>query len=165
MTAIEQRPLPRVTVHVDAGDAYKPILLAEFFGEDAVGLAEKLIDQLLKGAPGDHPDRERYSISVSDDRCNVCGELFSSEARFETDEGWVCPVCGGDPVPKGEPMTDTTTSEYVLRIEPAGPDDEGNDDGMRFRAALRPMNGDPFPLYGYGQTAVEAAMEIVSAYV
>lgn len=62
-------------------------------------------------------------------------------------------------------MTDTTTTEYVLRIEPAGPDDEGNDDGLRFRAALTPMNGDPFPLFGYGETAIEAAAQVVSAYL
>lgn len=100
--ATAERPLPRVTVHAEAGDAFKPVLLAEFYGDKAVYLAEKLIGQLLKDLPWDHPDRERYSISVSDDRCRVCGEMFSSEARFDTDEGWVCPACGGDPIPGAE---------------------------------------------------------------
>lgn len=99
-----QRPLPKVTIHelprvTVAGDTYTPILRAEFYGDNAVALAEKHIDQLLGGVPWDDPSAPDYNISVSDDRCGVCGEMFSSEARFETDEGWVCPVCGGDPRP------------------------------------------------------------------
>lgn len=58
-------------------------------------------------------------------------------------------------------MTDTTSAEYILRIEPAEP----KDDGMKFRAILIPMAGDPYPLAGYGESAVEAAVEVVAEYV
>ena len=62
-------------------------------------------------------------------------------------------------------MPDTTSAEYVLHIEPAEPDDEGREDGQRWRAKLTPMHGDPFPLYGYGEFAVEAAVEVIAAYL
>lgn len=57
-------------------------------------------------------------------------------------------------------MNDTSTREYTLRIMPAGPDDEGNDDGLKYAAEL-----DDNPLRGYGETAAEAAAEVISAYV
>lgn len=57
-------------------------------------------------------------------------------------------------------MNDTTTREYTLRITPAGPDDNDNDDGMKYAAEL-----DDNPLRGYGETPAEAAAEVISAYL
>lgn len=62
-------------------------------------------------------------------------------------------------------MSDTGTFTYTLRVYPAGPDDDGNDDGMRFGASIAPSGGDELPLRGYGETAVEAAGEVVAHYV
>jgi hypothetical protein len=86
------RPLPRVAVHdvTDVG----AVLIAEFYGHSALSRAEALVDELVNSPGGGGKD---YSMDVSDDRCGDCGRMFSSEARVETDDGWVCPVCGGDP--------------------------------------------------------------------
>lgn len=62
-------------------------------------------------------------------------------------------------------MSDTTTASYTIRISAATPDDEGNDDGMKWVATIEPEGGDPFPLAGYGETAVEAAADVVAAYI
>lgn len=71
--------LPRVTVHKNDQ------LLGEFWGPDAVTRAHLLME------PG-----EEYDMSVSDDRCSDCGEVFWHEARIPAEPyGWACPYCEG----------------------------------------------------------------------
>lgn len=85
------KALPRVTVH--KGNK----LIGEFWGP----LAERQATDLIPENPALDDRNEVYSVSISDDRCSDCGDVFSAEARaYDADKKhWTCPSCGNGGVP------------------------------------------------------------------
>jgi rubredoxin len=81
-----EQTLPRVILGKTVNGEY--VRLSTFWGPRAMEQAQGLMN-----------DGVEYDLDVSDDRCEDCGDIFSTEAR-EWDDAqnkWVCPSCGGDP--------------------------------------------------------------------
>jgi len=79
--------LPRITI--DDTETDKEI--ASFYGPNAARWVEEFQEKL----PG--IETGRYGLSVSDDGCTTCGQLFWHEARVLVDnhpDVWACPYCG-----------------------------------------------------------------------
>lgn len=76
--------LPYVSIHRSDTNVF----VAEFSGEGAEDAASGLIGRLIEAHPG-----VEYDLSVSDEQCGACKEVFWHEAPVHSNNGWHCPHC------------------------------------------------------------------------